>query len=307
MGIKVSAMVMDDSKTVTAGEADQEARGLSRKLLHSQRGITVHRISGSISDLLSREVSVDASENVLLMSLSGSAVWVSDRMGIRDVQAPKGAIFARGPLKFDVHFSRGIHRWLEISWRDDAIRTLAEWQAGELGTKSGTWNCQFDDHSEFLNESLANLWDALTGGTRNQEPLLLVIISILVEMSVTGQIKDTLAAIPDSVPEPLNSLMREVKKRPTDSWSLREAANMAGYSAFHLSRTFRIALDFGFPEFVDRCRTELAVKALLSSDESIEEIANKCGFGSTQALRSACREYLGFLPSEIRSVQIGLH
>ncbi len=298
---------MEETTTIQTSEQDSEQRGLSRKLLHSQRGITVHRISGSISDLLSREVVVDPSESLILLSLSGSAVYVSDRMNLRRVQAPQGSVFVKGPMKLDVHFSRGTHRWLEISWRDDALQALSDWQNEEAGTNAGTWACHFDDHAPFLSESLGTLWDGLSHGQRNQEPLIITIVAILVEMAVTGQVKDTLASIPDSVPEPLNSLMREVKSRPTDTWSLKEAANMAGYSAFHLSRTFRVAVDYGFPEFVDRCRTELAIKELLSTENSIEEIANHSGFGSTQALRSACREYLGFLPSEIRSVQIGLH
>jgi len=298
---------MEETSTIQTSEQSSDKGGLSRKLLHSQHGITIHRISGSTSDLLSREVAIDPSESMLLVSLSGSAVYVSERMKIRRVQPPQGAFLVRGPIKLDVHFARGMHRWLEITWQDSALKALADWQESESKGGPSTWSCHFDDHAPFLTDSLGTLWDALSHGQRNQEPLIVSIIAILADMAVNGEIKDTLASIPSSVPEPLVSLMRAVKARPTDTWSLKEAASMAGYSAFHLSRTFRVAVDYGFPEFVDRCRTELAVQELLTTENSIEEIATHSGFGSTQSLRSACREYLGFLPSEIRSVQIGLH
>lgn len=298
---------MSESKVAQKSESDVEQRGLSRKLLHSQRGFTVHQISGSISDLLSREVTISSGENTLLVSLSGSAVYVNSATRSRQIQPPEGAIFLRGPLKADVHYARGLHRWLEISWPDSTIQALSDWLAGEVGDKSGTWACHFDDHEPFLTASLSTLWDALEHGERNQEPIIIQVVSILIELALTVPPKGTLAAIPEGIPLPLLELMLAVKEKPTAPWSLKDAAAMAGYSAFHLSRTFRVAIEYGFPEFVDRCRTELALKELLETDESIEEVANKCGFGSTQALRSACREYVGFLPSEIRSVQIGLH
>jgi transcriptional regulator GlxA family with amidase domain len=52
---------------------------------------------------------------------------------------------------------------------------------------------------------------------------------------------------------------------------------------------------------VDRCRTECAVELLCSSDSAVDLVASSCGFGTTQGLRESVKEYLGLVPSEIRS------
>lgn len=95
-------------------------------------------------------------------------------------------------------------------------------------------------------------------------------------------------------------LVDAIRNQPQKSWNLTEAAELAGYSPFHLSRLFKATANMGFPEFVDRCRAEIAINALISSQQSIILIAEQCGFGSPQALRNATREYTGFLPSELR-------
>jgi AraC-like DNA-binding protein len=57
----------------------------------------------------------------------------------------------------------------------------------------------------------------------------------------------------------------------------------------------------GFPEYVDRCRTEVAIRKLLEGAESMSFVAGDSGFGTPQAMRTAFREYTGFLPSEMKS------
>jgi transcriptional regulator GlxA family with amidase domain len=57
----------------------------------------------------------------------------------------------------------------------------------------------------------------------------------------------------------------------------------------------------GFHEFVDRTRTEYAVHLLTSTDHAIDVVATEAGFGTTQGLRESVKEYLGLVPSELRS------
>jgi AraC-like DNA-binding protein len=132
-------------------------------------------------------------------------------------------------------------------------------------------------------------------------PALLAYIHDLLGALFAEPPNGMLAAIPDDAQPVLVGLMKQVKAQPAADWSLKAAAAAAEYSAFHLSRTFRAAVGYGFPEFVDRCRTELAVKLLLSEDLDLAEVAEQAGFGSLQGMRNACKEYLGLLPSEIRS------
>jgi AraC-like DNA-binding protein len=150
------------------------------------------------------------------------------------------------------------------------------------------------------------LWtqEHIKESSKDTETAVLACAIDLVGAAMTASSTSFLADIVSTAPDALKQLMVAVKKDPTGNWSLRDAAAYAGYSPFHLSRTFRTVVDFGFPEYVDRCRAEFAIDRLLKTDLSIDEVASSCGFGSTQALREAFKEYLGMLPSEIRSIPV---
>ena len=77
---------------------------------------------------------------------------------------------------------------------------------------------------------------------------------------------------------------------------------MAGYSPFHFSRVCKQLVGYGFHEYVDRCRTECAIDMLVSTDSAVDLVASTCGFGTTQGLRESVKEYLGLVPSELRSM-----
>ncbi|MFX6834700.1 helix-turn-helix domain-containing protein, partial [Acinetobacter baumannii] len=83
-------------------------------------------------------------------------------------------------------------------------------------------------------------------------------------------------------------------------WSLKRAADMVGYSTFHFSRTFRAVTKLGFPDYVDRARTDFAVNLILNNEEHFDAVAQQSGFATTSSLRSALKEHLGLLPSELR-------
>jgi AraC-like DNA-binding protein len=99
---------------------------------------------------------------------------------------------------------------------------------------------------------------------------------------------------------PFEELLEEVRKSPNESWSLKRAADMVGYSTFHFSRTFRAVTKLGVPDYVDRARTDFAVDRILNSEDSYDAVAQQSGFGTTSSLRSALKEHLGLLPSELR-------
>jgi transcriptional regulator GlxA family with amidase domain len=43
------------------------------------------------------------------------------------------------------------------------------------------------------------------------------------------------------------------------------------------------------------------VKLLATSERPVESVAQAAGFGTTQGLRESIKEYLGLVPSELRS------
>ena len=64
---------------------------------------------------------------------------------------------------------------------------------------------------------------------------------------------------------------------------------------------FKAIVGYGFHEYVDRCRTELAVRMLSTTDEPVDIISAEAGFGTAQSLRESVKYHLGLLPSELRA------
>lgn len=97
-----------------------------------------------------------------------------------------------------------------------------------------------------------------------------------------------------------SALLAEVDATPDRVWNLQEAADQAGYSPFHFSRTFKQQIGCGFHEYVDRLRTETAVMCLLEGGALSDAVA-RAGFSTARSLRESLKDYLGLLPGDLRS------
>lgn len=106
---------------------------------------------------------------------------------------------------------------------------------------------------------------------------------------------------PQPSPEPtaFTDLLHELERSPTETWHLQDAADAAGYSPFHFSRTFKQVVGCGFHEYLDRLRTELALEQLCAG-VPITKAATAAGFSSTRSLRESLKDYLGLMPSDLR-------
>lgn len=109
-----------------------------------------------------------------------------------------------------------------------------------------------------------------------------------------------LTFLSQSFPGPLDTLIRSVRREPMSNWGLKAASNAVGYSSFHLSRTFRQVAQYGFPEFVERCRTQYTLRRLLAGDcVGLDELAHQAGFSAAQVMRDCMLKYVGFHPNEL--------
>ncbi len=257
------------------------------------------RFRGSRSQLVPVTLPNQAGVSRFIISLTGS-ILISSSFAFKELLAPNSVAFVPANASHQFTIGRGQHDCLVVSFSPESL----------LALKSNIKNIQsinafhIDESSSPLGELLQVLKSQLDSEaiqSPNTISLIVSIISLSLTFAKTGSPSQTLADIPNTGQESLLDLLRQVKVSSEQTWALKEAAETAAYSAFHLSRSFRSVTRYGFPEFVDRCRTEQAVKKLLTQDLSFEEISQTCGFGSSHSFRNACREYYGFLPSEIRS------
>ncbi len=108
-------------------------------------------------------------------------------------------------------------------------------------------------------------------------------------------------------PAAQRSLVRDtieyVTSHLADDLSAVLLAARAGVSERHLSRLFLGEVNLTPSRFVRRMRTEAAANLLITTDLTMETIAQRCGLGSAEALRQAFQARYGVSPSHYRQTQ----
>lgn len=100
---------------------------------------------------------------------------------------------------------------------------------------------------------------------------------------------------------PLRQVAALVASRFTEALTLADAASVAGLETTYFCRVFKQSVGVGFPAYLQRVRLEAAARLLATSDLSVLEVANRCGFGSVRSMERASRRWLGCSPSDLRS------
>jgi len=257
---------------------------------------TVELISGELSDPTYSFQQVDSAKSLILHAISGSGVCqFAD--GTSTLITPGTTIVLQGSLRSVLVFGRGIHQWIKVT------------QPVKSSEKDNQWNTDSVIDVKVVNRLTiaCSIFEQLT------DKLIHQCLNGLTEGPYLGAWLHFIQECPASVLErpfltncttPKNDnvakLVHEIRSLPDQYWSLSIASEKAGYSNFHLSRIFQSEVGMGFPEFVERARTEIAIQSLLTTLIPINQVTQLSGFGSSPTFRSACQEYTGFLPSELR-------
>lgn len=104
-----------------------------------------------------------------------------------------------------------------------------------------------------------------------------------------------------------HSLVRDttdhVASHLADDLSTPTLAARVGVSDRHLSRLFLKELGVSPGKYVRQARVEAAAHLLTGTDLTVETIAGRCGFGTSEALRQAFVAAYGVSPSHFRATQ----
>lgn len=216
---------------------------------------------------------------------------------------PASVAFVRGGSKVRITAARGDHLVRLVTWPHDATPVLQAWINREQSRAHAGARRFIACKSIFAGfvDALARFERAIAGSGPEAAPLAISVIYEVVTKLLLSPDSLTLAALPNELPPSIADLTKFVQQDPAAPWPLKDAAAHAGYSAFHFSRVFKQLVGYGFHEYVDRCRTETAVEMLRTGSQSVESVAASCGYGTTQGLRDSVREYLGIVPSELRT------
>src|SRR6187549_757857 len=108
--------------------------------------------------------------------------------------------------------------------------------------------------------------------------------------------------IAEAMPSALDLLqvVRQIRRRRAGT-TLDELAARAGWSSFHLHRAFRALIRETPKQYTLRLQMHLAATRLVSSDDSILDIALGVGFNSHEVFTRAFRRHFGVTPGSYRA------
>lgn len=100
--------------------------------------------------------------------------------------------------------------------------------------------------------------------------------------------------------DPIRAAVRAIHGDPGAAHGILDLARHAGLSPRHLQRRFTAELGTPPSAYVERVRVEAAQRALAESDDPVETIARRYGFGTAETLRRTFHRRLGIAPSDYR-------
>lgn len=266
--------------------------------------LRVESIVATANKSISGQVHVPAAVHLLVFNRRGTLIVRPPVPGKAIVVPPRTLVLAKSGTRVTVHAARGEHELSLLTWSATMTPLLDHWithranQRANAGQNRNVGAKPMDPH---FTQAVERFAVARNASPDAAEPMLLSVAYEVATRLLSGADELQLANLPTDLPAIVRELTVEVRKQPNKPWPLKDAADFAGYSPFHFSRVFKQMVGFGFHEFVDRCRTQMAVESLCTGDQPIDVVASSCGFGTTQGLRESIKEYLGLVPSELRA------
>lgn len=108
---------------------------------------------------------------------------------------------------------------------------------------------------------------------------------------------DLLAALAD---RRLGGLLDALHREPTHAWTLTELCSRSGMSKSVLTARFNAAFGCAPMEYLKTWRLQLAARWLAQTADSIERVAERCGYASVPAFSRAFRQCFGMAPGAWR-------
>ena len=100
---------------------------------------------------------------------------------------------------------------------------------------------------------------------------------------------------------PLRELQSYILEHPDEALDVPALARRAAMSVRHFSRSFRAETGVSPAAYVERVRVETARRLLETTQDGVERIATRAGFGTAEALRRAFSRRVGVSPREYRA------
>lgn len=102
----------------------------------------------------------------------------------------------------------------------------------------------------------------------------------------------------------MSGTLEAIKRHPENNWRISALAEEAGMSVAQLERHFAKLFQLAPSEWITSLRLERAI-ALMQSDASISDIAQRCGFNDHSAFSRTFLRHIGLSPRDYRRLAGG--
>jgi len=104
----------------------------------------------------------------------------------------------------------------------------------------------------------------------------------------------------DEDAERVRSFLAEIDSRLSEPWALEQMAEACGMGRTRFATAVKKVSGDTPMRTLNRLRVEAAVRRIRRGEESIAEIADATGFGSSQYFATVCKRLTGKSPSQFR-------
>ena len=106
----------------------------------------------------------------------------------------------------------------------------------------------------------------------------------------------------DALFDKLCQLQADIRSHPEREWRIEDIADMLHISRGHLQKSYKQYFGTGIIETVITLRMERAKELLAGTEQSVTEIAERCGYASYVYFTKQFKHAIGMTPSEYREV-----
>ena len=117
-----------------------------------------------------------------------------------------------------------------------------------------------------------------------------LLLSVLAEIARRGVVSEGRA-------ETFRAVVGYIQNHPLENLSNNEIAHALGYDPCYLNRVVRFSTGLSLHQYVIKYRIDKALALLLSTNMSIDEVAQRCGFFSGAHFSNQCKKQTGHRPS----------
>ncbi|MBO4558785.1 MAG: helix-turn-helix transcriptional regulator [Lachnospiraceae bacterium] len=132
------------------------------------------------------------------------------------------------------------------------------------------------------------------------EILILYMKQLLIDLVRRGTVMNDYVRSNDSFGRDIEAVIRYISENYSKPITLEEAASSINLAPTYFSRKFKSVTGSTFREFVIGIRIRQATQMLLTTDDSVTEISQKCGFNSGNYFKDCFRRTVGQSPTQFR-------